>query len=523
MGIAIPAAASVAGIGAATWNAAPTVAQETPGEGVRGGQLKVALYSELPTMDMPFTAANIVGAVIWNIFEPLFVFDGDFALLPMLAASHAVSEDGLTHTIALRTGVLFHDGNEMVSQDVVASIERWGRNSGFAANLMKVVESIATHDDYTIEIKLSEPFGTLPETLAMNNGGCPIYPKAICDAAGDNQITEFIGTGPYRFVERQADRFIRLERFEDYSALDGEPNGYGGHKYAYVDKIEFVPVPDQSAQVAGLKAGDYQYVQAPVPDQIAELEGASGVIAERTEQSDYLRVLLLNWASPVLANEGVRQAIQARIDCESVLIAAYGEGSYHMNPGVMFKETPWHSTADEELFNRNDPEAAKALLESSGYDGTPIRLLTIAELRTDFNMAATIKQQLEEIGITIDLQSVDNPTAFERWGKIEEWDMFPVGFGFKADPIQVPLFRICNPGGGWCNPEASDAATQLSVGADFETRYAAIEALQQDFYEHVGAIKLGDTYGVQIRSDAVKGQILHTALGITFWNMWLDS
>ena len=71
-------------------------------EGQRGGDLRVALLGELQTMDMPFTTANIVGSVIWSIFEPLFTYNDQFELIPMLAESHQVSEDKLTHTIALR-------------------------------------------------------------------------------------------------------------------------------------------------------------------------------------------------------------------------------------------------------------------------------------------------------------------------------------------------------------------------------------------------------------------------------------
>jgi peptide/nickel transport system substrate-binding protein len=520
LGLAAPAGSALAAGGGGGVPVRPR-GQDAAGEGTRGGTLRVALYSELPTMDMPFTAANIVGAVIWNIFEPLFTFDQQFQLIPMLAESHAISDDQLTHTIKLRQGVPFHNGTEMVAADVVASLQRWGRISGFARNLMGATNEIVEVDSYTVEFRLNTPFGTLPHTLATNNGAPPIYPKSVCDAAGDEQITEFIGTGPYRFVERQADRFIRVERFEEYSALPGEPNGYGGHKYAYADRIEFIPVPDEAAQTAGLQAGDYQYLQAPRTDQYNALKDDPSVTVERTTQSDYLQMLLLNWQSPVLADVRIRQAIQARLDCESVLLAGLGEGFYRLDPGVMWQETPWHSTVNGELYNRNDPEAARALVQEAGYDGTPIRLLTIAEVRSGFNMAATIRQQLEEIGLVIDFQAVDNPTAFERWGIPDQWDMFPVGFGFKADPIQVPLFRICNPNGGWCEAETAEHGKQLSVAADFERRYAAIEQLQQDFYEDVGAVKLGDSFGVLARGKQVQGQMLHTALGITFWNMWL--
>src|SRR5690606_8379173 len=122
-------------------------------------------------------------------------------------------------------------------------------------------------DDYTIEFRMNSPYGIFVSALALANGGCAIYPASVIEAANGGEATEFIGTGPYRFVERQADAYIRLERFEDYAALPGDPNGYGGHKYAYVDRMEFVPVPDEAARIAGLQAGDYHYLENISPDQ----------------------------------------------------------------------------------------------------------------------------------------------------------------------------------------------------------------------------------------------------------------
>ena len=97
----------------------------------------------------------------------------------------------------------------------------------------------------------------------------------MIDAAGSEPLTDagYIGTGPYRFVERQADRFTLLARFDDYVGVDGEPSGYAGRKPAYLDELEFIPVPEEAARVAGLQAGEYHYLEEIIPDQIEILEG----------------------------------------------------------------------------------------------------------------------------------------------------------------------------------------------------------------------------------------------------------
>jgi peptide/nickel transport system substrate-binding protein len=123
-----PPAAAAGGAGTTTSVAAPaTSGASAPSyaNGTRGGTLRVALESDLPTMDMPFTTRNVVGAVIWCIFESLFAYDDKFQLIPMLAESDTISDDQLTHTIKLRHGVKFHNGDEMKAADVLASITRW--------------------------------------------------------------------------------------------------------------------------------------------------------------------------------------------------------------------------------------------------------------------------------------------------------------------------------------------------------------------------------------------------------------
>src|SRR5690606_26989810 len=130
--------------------------------------------------------------------------------------------------------------------------------------------SITAVDDYTVELVTSQPVVALSSILARQAFGLSIHPKSVLDAAGDGPLNDegYIGTGPFRFVERQADRFTLLERFEDYVGLEGDPDGYAGAKNAYLDEIEFVPVPDEAARVAGLQAGDYHYLEEIIPDQI---------------------------------------------------------------------------------------------------------------------------------------------------------------------------------------------------------------------------------------------------------------
>ncbi len=123
-------------------------------------------------------------------------------------------------------------------------------------------------------IHLKEPSGSLLYGLGSPNNGAAIYPKEVMAAAGEGQIKEFIGTGPYRFVEHKPDRHIKVARFKEYSARTDAPDGgYGGKRTAYADEILFIPVPDEAVRLAGVETGEYHFAQQIKADQYDRVKG----------------------------------------------------------------------------------------------------------------------------------------------------------------------------------------------------------------------------------------------------------
>ncbi len=501
----------------------PDEGEEAPaGEGQPGGRLRVAIIGEPPSLDIHQTTATIVALITWHIYEALFTWDAEFATIPLLAESYEVSEDGMTNSIKLREGVLFHNGNEMVASDVIASLERWAGVSGLGAGIMENTSDIVEVDDYNIEFNMSAPLGSFVVLLARQNQGLAIYPKSVVDASPTDSLTEFIGTGPYRFTEQQADRFILFSRFDDYVGQEGEANGYAGPKAAYLDEIEFIPVPDEAARIAGLQAGDYHYLEAIIPDQVGILEGDSNVAVEILPPSGW-EVLVLNMAQGVMTNPTIRQAFQAAISCEPILQASQGEGYFRVDPGFMLQETVWHSTVSAELYNQGDPAKASQLLQEAGYDGTPIRFLTTTEYQDQYNTAEVAKQQLEEAGFTVELVVTDWATLIANRAIEDQWEVFTTGFSFRPDPVGMPPVPGCDWPGWWCTDEKVEVVARLQGESDFEARYAAFEELQTLWYTDVPGVKLGDSFGITARSPNLQG------LGSTlsqlqpeFVNAWLE-
>jgi peptide/nickel transport system substrate-binding protein len=231
----------------ATGLALPVQAQKA------GGVLNIATIGEPPTLDPMASTADLVGIISQHIFETLYTFGDGWKLSPLLAAElPAITDGGKTYTIKLRQGVTFHDGSAMTSADVVASLKRWGEIAVRGKQAAAQIDSIAATGNDTVVIKLKEPFAPLLALLALNNSAAVIMPAAKQPA----QLTEFVGTGPYKFKERQPDRYVLLTKNDKYASRSGNADFYGGARKPYLDELRFVPVPNgRPVPVRRLAAG----------------------------------------------------------------------------------------------------------------------------------------------------------------------------------------------------------------------------------------------------------------------------
>ena len=151
-------------------------AQETPRA---GGVLKVATIGEPPTLDIQATTTVLTYEIMWHACETLFAYDRTWTPMPHLADAHKIGNRGLTQTITLRTGVKFHNGKEMTSADVVASLKRWGQVASLGRVLWPDVESIEATDPYTVTIYLKQPSASLVYGLA--EPAAVIHPREIVE------------------------------------------------------------------------------------------------------------------------------------------------------------------------------------------------------------------------------------------------------------------------------------------------------------------------------------------------------
>jgi peptide/nickel transport system substrate-binding protein len=296
------------------------------------------MIGEPPTLDLHTTTAVIVQHITWQIYEGLFTYDKSYSAVPLLVDSHAVSDGGRTYTFKLRRGVKFHNGKEMTSADVVASLKRWGKLATAGKTVWRNVEGVDAKDSHTVALYLKEPSAALLMGLARPNNGAVVYPKEIIDAAGDNAVKEYIGTGPYRFVEHRPDRHIKLARFKDYVARAEPPDGFGGKRTAYLDEILFIPVGDVAVRLAGVETGEYHYAQQIQQDQYDRVKAMPAVVPSIIKPANW-STAVLNHKQGLMADKRVRQAFQAALDMEPIMAAGFGNKAfYRLDPSLMFAE-----------------------------------------------------------------------------------------------------------------------------------------------------------------------------------------
>jgi peptide/nickel transport system substrate-binding protein len=240
--------------------------------------LKFVPQADLAVLDPILTTAGVTRSHGYLVFDTLFGVRGPesgFKAMPQMAAGHRVEDDGKTWWVTLGDGLLFHDGQKVLARDCVASIRRWGARDTLGQALMARTDEVSASDDRTISFRLKRSFPLLPDALGkLTPNICAIMPERLASADPYRQITEMVGSGPYRFKpdERvQGSRFV-YERFTDYQPREGgEPDWTSGPKVAHFDRIEWHIIPDATTASTALQLGEVDWWELPTSDLLSVL------------------------------------------------------------------------------------------------------------------------------------------------------------------------------------------------------------------------------------------------------------
>lgn len=330
-----------------------TLAQQAGGTPTPGGMLNMGVAGELKVLDPHITTLAVYATTLrFTIFETLIEADDDGNYIPSLADSWELADDGMSLTLNLAQGAMFHNGKEFTSDDVAFTVQRVKDPelaSQFAPQLANV-ESVETPDEYTAVLQFTAPTPAILDYLL----NVQIVTEQDIDAIGERPV----GTGPFEFVEWVLNDHITVRKFADYRQ-EGLP---------YLDEIVFRPVLDVDTRLTNLQAGSLDLIEQPAPKDAERIKGDATLQLIVTPPTSKYDNFSINTQNPLMADPKVRQAMSFAFDRESyVRDILYGFGVTAVCP---FPVTNWaFDAATCDPYLAFDLDKAAQLLEEAGHPG----------------------------------------------------------------------------------------------------------------------------------------------------------
>jgi peptide/nickel transport system substrate-binding protein len=493
--------------------------------------LRVVMHSDLKILDPIWTTAYIVRNHGYMIYDTLFATDANGEIRPQMVEKHEVSADQLTHTLTLRDGLLWHDGQPVTSEDCVASIKRWGAKDATGQKLMSFVESFDIKDAKTFVIKLKSPTGLVLLGLGKPSSAVPfMMPKRIAETDPNTQISEFIGSGPFVLKQdewKPGDKTVYV-KFDKYKPRPEPASSLAGGKVVKIDRVEWRAISDQQQAVNALLAGEIDFIEQPSHDLLPLVLADSNITSFDWNSSGNQYTFRPNWLHKPFDNPKVREALFIAFNQEDFLKAVVGDPKYYKVCRSYFPcGTPFSSEKAMEGLLKSDFKRAQALLKEAGYDGTPVVLMHSTDLQVLTNLAPVAKALLEKAGFKVDMQSMDWQTLVSRRSKKDApgaggWNAFltswvaaditnPIFTGFMNSACDKAMF-------GWpCDTEMEKLRDQFAREGDPARQKAIADAVQALNTKMVTHVPLGQWYLPAVMRKSVEGMV--PAPAPVFWNM----
>ncbi len=506
-----PAAAVALGFALAAASAA-TPATAAPFQcPQRGGDLVFGQEANVNSLDQMTSSTISTRNIAMNIYESLVTRDENNRPILELAEKMVESDDHLTYTFTLRSGITFHNGKPMTSADVAASFDRYKR-IGLQRSTLDNVDRWETPDAATFVIRMKVVQPTFIEALSSFSVPIVIIPAEHKDDAP--QQLRPVGTGPFRLLEFTPGAQARLGRYDGYKPNTAyeQATGFGGYKLACLDTVTFRIVTEASARVAGLETGELQGVEDVPTKSVAALRANRNVTVLPLENW-WIQIALPNTATPPTDNLNFRRAVQAALGAEDIMDAAT-DGNFRLNIGFQFPNQPSYTDAGKQFYNINDIAAAKRLLAQSPYKGEPITILTNRDYPAMYNAALVMQQQMKAAGINAQLRVVDWPTSVQMSQKVnsDEWHFFHSGWGTQpALGALATMQFLASPGANYRprddrgDPDVEAAWNDMNTKPTEAERNAAFARMQQLVMERALAYPFGSLTKVQATRANVKG------------------
>lgn len=358
--------------------------------------------------------------ILAQVMEPLVEYGENMEIVPRLAESWKISDDGKTYTFYLRKGVKWHDGKEFTSKDVVYTFQTIKNEKGVAVTHFQPVVEISAPDPYTVVLKLDRPVAGFIHGLVGNWLGTRIVPEHIYNTTKytlrENPANlKPIGTGPFKFVEWVKGSHVLMVANEEY---------WGGRPY--IDKLIYKIIPEQSVALMAFEAGEVHYTQN-VPlhelDRLKKIPGVS-VLTEPDMSAGILQLGFYTQSPGPVGDKRVRQALWLATDTRKIVDQVYygyaDEGSSTIGPS-----SPYHNpNAGAKWGKRPNYEWANKILDEAGYKVGPdgyrftIEVMTRVGQTDRENICEILREDWKKIHVRLEIKLTEFTTLTDKikWG-----------------------------------------------------------------------------------------------------------
>ncbi|WP_322864780.1 ABC transporter substrate-binding protein (plasmid) [Aquicoccus sp. G2-2] len=488
-------------------------ADDTP---VQGGTVVPAIdgstITNLNTQLTSITAALVV-ADVWA--DGLMTYDGEGNRIPRLAESWSVSDDGLTYTFKIRSGVEWSDGEPFTAADVAYTLNTFGPLNTYLSKAMPLIESASAPNDTTFVVKLKKPLTAILDLF--DKEVFPLMPKHIydgTDVATNKANRAPVGLGPFRFVSWDTGRAITFERNPNYWE-EGKP---------HVDAVVFALIPDIQQQLNALTRGEIDWAKlnaTQIPAAKAAAANGKFKIVEIKNNAPERAVVDFNMRKAPFDNQKVRAALFMAIDRDRVVQDAFQGLANKAVNAIPVQFTALHDPSiDYNKLYPYDPKAAAKLLDEAGYpmkDGKRFsaEVTYIAKPPYD-SVSRVVAAMWKEIGVDATLSGLDAQIWIDKVYKQHDFDASVISLTGRTNPVLgIDRSYRCTKGGvpfvnptGYCDPELDkliDAAAAAPEGHQ-KAAYSAYTAKVAKDINEITLTNVRSFEGVSTRLMNLKAQ-----------------
>ncbi len=395
-----------------------------------GGSVVVAVPSDPGGLNPAITTQGGVHLICGSIFSGLVAHNFNLNPVPDLAERWEVSTDGRTYTFHLAPNAEFHDGVPLTSEDVRFTFEQLllKFHSRTRTSIGDNLRRILTPDPHTVVFEFDRPYAAFLQLVDVTNA--PVMPKHLyegTDPLTNPHNTSPVGSGAFKFQEWVKGDHLTLTRNERYFKV-GKP---------YLDRVVYKVMPSAAMAAVAFEKGEVDYLLNPSPLDVARLKNMSGIVITDKGREGFATVetLIPNLNRAPLSDLRVRQAMAYAID-KNFLVDKLLFGMGVAATGPVSHSLSWAYNPNVVKYEKNIARANQ-LLDDAGYmrdmDGARFRLKFV-HASSYAKVAETVRDQLREVGIAVDLQQIEFGAAVDAVYIKKDFDLGFASFENGPDP-----------------------------------------------------------------------------------------